>query len=260
MKKILAIVCFAAVVMAGCGKTEQGDASEKTPEVTAPVTTTAAEETTEAVTVTELETETVVTETSAAAETTTEPDGNVSAGGIMDMYPAIYQGFIQDIFNKTVNEHDGMASIEYAFRDLDADGIPELLLKYGTCEADFQIHIYKIDNEGEVNDLGLFGGGHTSFAYDENTGNFVIVWGHMGACSIEYYAWKNGTLEHTDTYSFNIDEQTPSYDVVLDEKGIRYIEYVTSHQYDKGGEIKSYFWHGNGNYEEYDGLYLDYMG
>ena len=260
MKKLIALSCFAALLLAGCGKPQQGSSSEGTAATTESVSavTTAAEETTETAESTSAADTTAAT-TEAEAETTTH-EANVSAGGIMDMYPAIYQSFIQDVFNKTVNEHDGMASIEYAFRDLDADGIPELLLKYGSCEADFQIHIYRLDSEGEVKDLGLFGGGHTSFCYDENTGNFVILWGHMGACSIEYYEWKNGTLEHTDTYSFNIDEQTPSYDVVLNEKGIRYIPYVSAHQYDNGGEIKSYISDGYGSYEEKNGLYLDNIG
>jgi hypothetical protein len=261
MKKIIALSCFAALLLAGCGKTQNGSSSESTTAATEPVSavTTAAEETTEKTETTTDAADTTAATTESEAETTTH-EANVSAGGIMDMYPAIYQSFIRDKFDETVNEHDGNATIEYAFRDLDVNGIPELILKYGSCEADFQIHIYKLDDEGEVKDLGLFGGGHTAFAYDENTGNFVIVWGHMGACSIEYFVWENGTLKSDDSYSFNIDEQTPSYDVVLNEKGIRYIPYVSAHQYDKNGEIKSYISDGNGSYEEKDGLYLDNIG
>ena len=195
MKKLIALSCFAALLLAGCGKPQQGSSSEGTAATTEPVSTaaTAAEMITEKAETTTAAADTTAATTEAEAETTTH-EANVSTGGLMDMYPAIYQSFIRGKFDETVSEHDSMASIEYTFRDLDADGIPELLLKYGTCEADFQIHVYRLDSEGEVKDLGLFGGGHTSFAYDENTGNFVIVWGHMGACSIEYYEWKNGTL------------------------------------------------------------------
>lgn len=259
MKRIIAISCLAAVVLTGCGligQKEGKDKSETTTAATEASTTAAEETTTEAETVVEAVTPEIVT---APAVTTTEPDGNVSAGGLMDMYPAIYQGVIKTVFEETAAEHGGIASIEFAFRDLDADGIPELLLKYGTCEADFQIHLYKINPENGADDLGLIGGGHTSFAYDENTGDFVIVWGHMGAASINYFKWDNGNLKSTGSYDFTIDENTPSYEKVLEEKGIRYMDVVYATRYEDGS-VKSYFSHPNGETEEFDELYLDYMG
>ena len=259
MKRIIALSCFAAVVLTGCGLTGQKDGKADNEAATAATeaSTTAAEETTaEAETTGEATTKEAVTD---PAATTTEPDGNVSAGGLMDMYPAIYQSVIKTVFEETAAEHDGMASIEFGFRDLDADGIPELLLKYGSCEADFQIHLYKINPEDGADDLGLIGGGHTSFAYDENTGDFVIVWGHMGAASINYFKWENDNLKSTGSYDFNIDENTPSYDVVLEEKGIRNMDVVYATGY-PDGSVKSYFYHANGETEEFDELYLDYMG
>ena len=177
----------------------------------------------------------------------------------MDMYPAVYQAEVKRVFDETAAENNGLASIEYALRDLDVDGIPELILKYGTCEADFRIHIYRFDEECELQDLGVFGGGHTSFCYDENTGNFVLLWGHMGSASIMYNVWENGTLKQTDHYDFTLDEQNPSYDAVLEEKGIKRMEFVGAYTIDSNSGIKSYFQHEDGTSEEFDGLYLDYI-
>ena len=260
MKKAIAIVCFSAIVLTGCGKTVTGGdssnntttAANTTAAVTEEAATEAAEPTTE-----------IAAETTEAAEPETEAathEENVSAGSRMDMYPAVYKEKIRSVFEQMENEHDGMASIAYAFRDLDADGIPELLLKYGSCEADYQIHIYRYDEDCELKDLGTFGGGHTSFCYDENTGDFVLLWGHMGAASIMYYEWENGTLVSKGSYDFTLDEQTPSYDTVLDEKGIRYIEFVSTSKFSLDDSIKSWVYHGDGSSEEYDGLYLDYVG
>ena len=259
MKRLIAVSVFAAMLLAGCGKTEnENKPAEKTTAQTTEAGTAAnTEETTATESATADETTAAVAVTDPAE--TKEPDGMVSAGGLMDMYPAIYQSVIMDVFDKTAAEHDGMASIEFAFRDLDADGIPELLLKYGTCEADFQIHVYQVDAEDGANDLGLIGGGHTSFAYDENSGDFVIVWGHMGAASINYFKWDNGNLKSSGSYDFNIDENTPSYEKVLEEKGIRYMDVVYATRYEDGS-VKSYFSHPNGETEEFDELYLDYMG
>lgn len=260
MKRIIALSCFAALLLAGCGKTENGSSSsESTTAATEPasaVTTTAGE--------TEAETTTAAADTTAAtteaeAETTTH-EANVSAGGRMDMYSAVFQGEIRRVFDETSEQNGGMASVEYAFRDLDADGIPELILKYGTCEADFQIHVYRFDEQCELKELGIIGGGHTSFGYDENTGDFVIIWGHMGAASIEYYKWANGNLEANGDYSFNIGENTPSYDDVLNEKGIRRMEFVSAFRSGFDGSIKSWFYHADGSSQEFEGLYLDYIG
>ena len=261
MKRIIALTCFASLLLAGCGKTgNSSSSSESGSTTTEPVSTTAASaEDTTAAEITTTEAASTTDESKTEADTTKEPDGMVSTGGRMDMYPAVYQAEVKRVFDETAAENNGMASIEYALRDLDVDGIPELILKYGTCEADFRIHIYRFDEECELQDLGVFGGGHTSFCYDENTGDFVLLWGHMGSASIMYNVWENGTLKQTDHYDFTLDEQNPSYDAVLEEKGIKHMEFVGAYTIDSNSGIKSYFQHGDGTSEEFDGLYLDYI-
>ena len=261
MKRIIALTCFASLLLAGCGKTgNSSSSSESGSTTTEPVSTIAASaEDTTAAEITTTKAASTTDESKTEADTTKEPDGMVSAGGRMDMYPAVYQAEVKRVFDETAAENNGMASIEYALRDLDVDGIPELILKYGTCEADFRIHIYRFDEECELQDLGVFGGGHTSFCYDENTGDFVLLWGHMGSASIMYNVWENGTLKQTDHYDFTLDEQNPSYDAVLEEKGIKRMEFVGAYTIDSNSGIKTYFQHGDGTSEEFDGLYLDYI-
>ena len=265
MKKLIAVMCLSAVMLASCKNTDNKSNSVRPVATTKPpVTDTFTDEVTTGKTETTTDSgeDAAVTSENTATEpvTTQEPDGMVSAGGRMDMYPAVYQSEIRRIFDETSEKNEGSASIEYALRDLDNDGIPELILKYGTCEADYQIHIYRYDEECELKDLGLFGGGHTAFCYDENTGDFVILWGHMGASSIMYYEWENGTLVSKDHYDFTLDDKTPSYDTVLDEKGVKYMEFVAANNFSADGEIKSWIYYGNGNSEEKEGLYLDYIG
>ncbi len=258
MKKFLALVCFTTVIMAGCGRTVNSSSSESSQSAASNVTASSEETVTEAETSSEAETSPDVTEaepTEPAASS--EPDGNVSAGGRMDMYPALYQAEVSRVFEEVGNDNNGNASIEYALRDLDADGLPELLFKYGTCEADYQIHIYTVDEECELKDLGIFGGGHTSFCYDENTGKFVLLWGHMGSASIMYCDWINGTLEQTDHYDFTLENDDDTYDKVLEEKGIKRMDFVGAWRFDANSEITSYVYHSDGSYEEKTGLYLD---
>ena len=255
MKKLIALSCFAAVLLAGCGKTEENESSNADTSTTAAVSeTTETTDTAEAVNATETvqpnETD-VVTE----PFTTKVPDGNVSAGGIMDMYPAIYQGIVEQKFNETAQNSGGLASVEYCFRDLDANGIPDLILKYGTCEADFCIDVFYIEDNGDVQTINCIGGGHTSFAYDDNTGDFVIVWGHMGAASINYFKWENGTLKSNGSYDFEINEENPSYEKVLDEKGIRYIDHASAYQSSYESGVDLYIYRADGTTETGEGIF-----
>ena len=263
MKKTAILALLLAASLVSCGKTddETSNSNDTTAATTTAVTTTdvtttadEAANTSEAVN----ETETVQSnETAVVTEpiTTKEPDGNVSAGGIMDMYPAIYQSIVEQKFNEVANQHDGLADVDYCFRDLDANGIPELILKYGTCEADFCIDVFYLDNNGDIKTIDCIGGGHTSFAYDENTGDFVIVWAHMGAASINYFKWENGTLKSNGSYDFEINEENPSYEKVLNEKGIKYIDHASAFQTSYESGVTLYISRANGTTETGEGIF-----
>jgi hypothetical protein len=259
MKKTAIISLLTVLALTSCGKTDNKDnTGSDTKTTTAAETTT--ENTAENTTVHEDNTDSENTQTSAAAVTeppvTTADPGYVSAGGIMDMYPAIYQGIVEAKFYEVAKQNGGLVNVNYAFRDLDANGIPELLLKYGTCEADFSIDVIGLDEEGEEKKICEFGGSHTSFAYDENTGDLAIVWGHMGAASIDYYAWENGGLVQKDHYNFEINEENPSYEKVLEEKGIRFIDFGSAYQSDNESGVKSYLCHPDGTCEDREGIFI----
>ena len=86
MKRVIALSCLAAVLLAGCGKNELGGSSKKKTETATAAETTAAE-TTAVATTAEVTTE---------AETTTEPENSVSAGDRENIYPETYKNMIQD--------------------------------------------------------------------------------------------------------------------------------------------------------------------
>lgn len=71
----------------------------------------------------------------------------------------------------------------YTLYDIDKDGVPELMTKLGTCEADYHGEIFSF-RDGEVlcvcDDLGL---GHSSYYSDPDENGIVLFGGHMG------YAW-----------------------------------------------------------------------
>ena len=68
--------------------------------------------------------------------------------------------------------------LTYGLCDLDGDGILELLVLEGTCEADFIWHVYTIGEMGAQH-VGSFGGGHSMLYLDEEDG-VLCVYGQMG--------------------------------------------------------------------------------
>ena len=120
MKRVIALSCLAAVLLAGCGKNESGGSSKKKTETATAAETTAAETTAEATTA----------EVTTEAETTTEPENSASAGDRETMYPETYKNMIQDKYDMLADYQTGEIRVSYALYDMDADGVPELVLSY----------------------------------------------------------------------------------------------------------------------------------
>ncbi len=96
----------------------------------------------------------------------------------------------------------------YGFFDVDRDGRKELILKIGTCEADFQYEFYRYDDDvGTFTWIGRVGAGHSEL-YDGD-GTLIKDSAHMGdqtISRIEYIGGKMGTtlIAH---YTFGEDEE-----------------------------------------------------
>lgn len=84
--------------------------------------------------------------------------------------------------------------ILYGLYDIDKDGVKELLLQNGTCEADYTYQIYTVQ-DGEPLRLGEVNGGHSAFYADEagGTEHYIIrVQAHMGNQSVYRISIENG--------------------------------------------------------------------
>lgn len=68
--------------------------------------------------------------------------------------------------------------LTYGLCDLDGDGVLELLVLEGTCEADFVWQVYTVGEMG-AQQVGSFGGGHSMLYLDEEDG-VLCVYGQMG--------------------------------------------------------------------------------
>lgn len=268
MKKLIAISCLTALLLAGCGVDEPSDELSKPEPVSAAATT---EPTTEPETeapTTEAPATTAATTVATAAATTAVATATNSSGGTatftdrLDAYPELYKAEVQRVWDETYNANDGTVMIDYVLYDIDNDRIPELIFNHGTCEADMRITVYTADLDAKLKKVGEVGGGHAVFAEDdsEDADNraFVLVQGHMGYMTIRWF-----TLGDDFTFSErrNLEHELKAdedYEGVEWDNSVWRLDYISAYNMDKNSKPKSYYNYAYSEAEEQDGLVLDF--
>ena len=263
MKKLFALSFLTALLLAGCGTDEPSDEISKPAPVRVPTT----EATTEPETTTTIATTTRATTTKAtttAATTTTYATTTKAAGSTatftdrLDAYPDLYKAMVQRVWDEIYEENDGCVSIAYALYDIDRDQIPELILKHGTCEADSVTNIYTVGNDANLMMVRQINGSHAVFARDDTNGDFVLIQGHMGEMSMLWYTMNdifNLSLHKEYTHTLEADE---TYEAIEMAQNVWRIDYISAYSFDKESTPKSHIMYAYSEYEEIDGLYLDF--
>lgn len=86
---------------------------------------------------------------------------------------------IKKAYIKKVNSLIAYGDEGYFLTDITGDGVPELWVKYGTCEADYMLDVYTYSKSGLKRILRT-GASHTGY-YGEPNGDYVIAQNaHMG--------------------------------------------------------------------------------
>ena len=94
-------------------------------------------------------------------------------------YDGILAGWKGQI-SEDPGEYGVVPELSYLVYDIDKDGIPELLVKFGTCEADYLGALYSC-RDGQAFQLGEeLGLGHSSFYSDPGENGIILMVGHMG--------------------------------------------------------------------------------
>ena len=87
----------------------------------------------------------------------------------------------------------------YFLTDITGDNIPELWVKYGTCEADYVLEVYTYTSSG-LKRLLSTSAGHTGY-YGYRNGKYVIAhWGHMGYEAITRITYSGKKLREKIIY------------------------------------------------------------
>lgn len=113
----------------------------------------------------------------------------------------------QNAYKKIIKEAEEVFPAQkyfsyYSLFDVDKDGVPELFLKTGTCEADYQFEIYSFyekSNRAEV--IDVLSGSHSSLCGFGDESAFLLHSGHQGYEVITKYTYKNGKIKEEELFS-----------------------------------------------------------
>ena len=108
------------------------------------------------------------------------------ASAEMPGWVGAYRAVLDGLMLRAAEESEALYSsmeCSYALYDIDKDGVPELIVKLGTCEADYHGEIYGYaDGQARLmlDELGL---GHSSLYSDPGENGVIVMYGHMGYAS-----------------------------------------------------------------------------
>ena len=153
----------------------------------------------------EKKTDSTAASTESTTATTEEASAENSSSG--SGMKAAYQKILDDTYAKY--KDDGGKYLEYHVYDVDQDGTKELIVRNGTCEADYTWHLYTYSG-GSASLIDTFNGGHTSL-YVCNSGGFYCMQAHMGNEAVYKYTLSNGTLSSQKTYEANFEQDESKY-------------------------------------------------
>lgn len=100
----------------------------------------------------------------------------------------------------------------YSLFDMDSNGVPELLLSKGTCEADNTFYIYTFENN-QVEFAGTFHSGHTSLygATSTSSGQLIAVYGQMLGQYVNELYLNNGYISSNQILSGTVNSVADYY-------------------------------------------------
>lgn len=113
----------------------------------------------------------------------------------------------------------------YYLYDMDKDDIPELIVAFGSGEADYLGHFYTFDGEKAVF-TGETGLGHTDLYTTPDGDGLIQYWAHMGGISVSRITLEGNELLSSALLTKNMDDN-PDADYVSVEEIVPGAGYMT---------------------------------
>ncbi len=201
-KKTLLIAFSAAFIISACGNNNTTSIPESSADEASSATS--IEETTDSAIIA------AAVEDNSNSEDTSDTNGYLPSSATD--YKQAYKGIIEYEQERLISvSHEDYDEYEdtiecYWLYDIDKDNTPELLIRYGHCEADFHGKLYTYA-EGKLQFIDGIGMGHTGFYAVPGENGILSYMGHMGYGSASKLTLQNGLLESEELYSEDINEK-----------------------------------------------------
>lgn len=162
--------------------------------------------------------------TSASSSVSYELEQPTASAEETSLNQKIYEAYVAQLESKAAEVNaDAGGLCEYFLFDITGDGIPELWVRSGTCEADYMLYVYRY-GIGQLELMHSTGAGHSSFYCGDD---YVLqVMAHMGEAGwykielsgsglSEELVYEESDVESSDEYALPVepDAQMHDYDV-----------------------------------------------
>lgn len=116
---------------------------------------------------------------------------------------------IRDEYVRLIGECTGSYETGYFLYDIDGNGIPELWIKTGECEADYQLFVYTYNNGSRQ----IYNGdaGHTTFYVDKDNNSVFKIYAHMGYARWEVLTYDGQKINSNEFYEEDISDTDYDY-------------------------------------------------
>lgn len=146
-------------------------------------------------------------------------DNNINDGNkeIYKQIMTISLSKLMDVYRERV-QYFASSPIEtnYGIVDINNDNIPELIIKRGSSEAEYECYFYTYDENEKFSDyedhivsVGSISCGHTSL-YKMNDNTLLMLYAHMGYEETTYFKLENNWLIRT-SYNSRVLSDDESY-------------------------------------------------
>ena len=114
-------------------------------------------------------------------------------------YREMYSSFVVEM------ESEYPGNCTYSLYDINGDGRKDLLLSYGTCNADYQNIIYTIDENGAISSTSPFYGVYSFYVAEDGNGLYE-VYGYMGVEEVRRLTLQGNQAEEELLWSREIGD------------------------------------------------------
>ena len=124
--------------------------------------------------------------------------------GVYPDWKASYKALMREIMENSYGV-DG-----YYLYDVDKDGIPEITVEFGDCEASYGGGLYTFDGEKAVY-AGEFRLGHSGLATCPSQNGMILSCAHMGVAYMQKITLENGQLGFEDLLEETLEDWDDTY-------------------------------------------------